>query len=691
MRYITIGETTMNMRNALLSMLAAGAIVPMAANAVTYYVATNGDDGEDGSSATPFATIARGVSEAMASSDGSKRVIVKSGTYKIDTAIEIGAAMTIESETGDPADVTIDGQGVTPLVKWTGNYQATLSGLTLTNGFCTTGGLTSGGVYLNGGTIRNCIIAGCRTSGSGTNPARGGGINAVAIGGVKSTPSIIDTRISGNVVSNNCASGNYKVSYGGGIYLGESGCVLRGCTVEDNVAWFYGEGATESSPTANCSMGGGIATDPYGCACEITDCIVRNNMATNASSNGQAGRGGGIAAGAGTVISNCLVYGNCASSQGGGIAVSGATITHCTITNNAVNAILGNQVCVYGGGVSLGVYSGTGSKCLNSLVEGNAISGMTTAYHNNSNIGGGGGISMTGGHNIVADCSVSRNSAHCGGAFMTYNQSAVVSNCLINGNSASIAGGVLEYLRPQGVLVTDCIITSNTANDAALSWGGETAANCSGLTFRNSFILGNANSTGDSLFYGHLNPVYVQPLVIDHCTVVSNVAKYFTVSAATTGGMTNVFVKGSVFYRNKKIAGTSNLSIGGPTGGAAVLAATTNTWYSFSENVTGLNTDSKYRNSKALTADYFVDAAAGDYRLVKGSAARDNGGPVEEWMGDGSKHGPFDMGDGTMTVVSDGGYGIGIVRNNALPRLSFLPEPGCFELCCQSYFFLLFK
>ena len=673
------------------ALCAAVASAAFSANAVTYYVAENGDDGADGSSATPFATIAKGVSAAAASSDGSKRVIVKSGTYKIDSAIEIGAAMTVESETGDPADVIIDGQGITPLVKWIDNLRATLSGLTLTNGYCATGGSASGGVYVNGGTVSNCVVAGCRTTGSGSAAAYGGGIYAAALGGIKSTPSIINTRVSGNVVSNSCASGSYKVSYGGGIYLGASGCIVRGCTVENNVAWFYGEGATATSPTANYSMGGGIATYPYECACEITDCIVRNNMAKNASSNGQAGRGGGIEAGAGTVISNCLVYGNCASSQGGGIAVSGATITHCTITNNAVNAILGDQTSVYGGGVSLGAYSGTGSKCLNSLVEGNAISGMTTAYHNNGNIGGGGGISMMGGYNIVADCSVSRNSAHCGGAFMTYNQSAMVSNCLVNGNSASIAGGVLEYLRPQGVLVTDCIITSNTAKDAALSWGGETAANYSGLTFRNSFILGNANSTGNSLFYGHLNPVYVQPLVIDHCTVVSNAAKYFTVSAHEPGGMTNVFVKGSVFYRNKNIAGTSNLSIGGPTGGAAVLAATTNTWYSFSENVTGLNTDPMYGNSKALTADYFVDAAAGDYRLVRGSGAIDKGGPVEAWMGNGSKRGPFDMGDGTMTVVHDGGYGISIVRNNASPRLSNLPEPGCFELWCPPGFSIIFR
>ena len=679
----------MNMRNALLSMLAAGAIVPMAANAVTYYVAENGDDGADGSSATPFATIAKGVSEATASSDGSKRVIVKSGTYKIDSAIEIGAALTVESETGDPADVIIDGQGITPLVKWTDNLQVTLSGLTLTNGYCATGGgSASGGVYVNGGTVSNCVVAGCRTTGSGIAVAYGGGISAAALGGVKSTPSIINTRVSGNVVSNSCASGSYKASYGGGIYLAASGCVVRGCTVEDNVAWFYGAGATSSSPAANHSMGGGIATDPYDCACEITECIVRNNMATNASSNGQAGRGGGIAAGAGTVISNCLVHGNSASSQGGGIAVNGATITHCTITDNAVNAILGDQTSVYGGGVSLGAYSGRGSKCLNSLVEGNAISGMTTAYHNNSNIGGGGGISMMGGYNIVADCSVSRNSAHCGGAFMTFNQSAMVSNCLVNGNSASIAGGVLECLRPQGVLVTDCIIASNTAKDAALSYGGENSANCGGLTFRNSFILGNTTSSDNSLFYGHLNPQYVQPLVIDHCTVVSNAAKYFTVSAATTGGMTNVFVKGSVFFRNTRTSGAGNLSIGGPTGGAAILEATTNTWYSFSENVTGLNTDPMYGNSKALTADYFADAAAGDYRLVRGSGAIDKGGSVEGWM-EGRRR--MDMGDGTMTVVPDGGYGVSIVRNNATPRLSNLPEPGCFELWCPPGFSIIFR
>jgi hypothetical protein len=40
----------------------------------------------------------------------------------------------------------------------------------------------------------------------------------------------------------------------------------------------------------------------------------------------------------------------------------------------------------------------------------------------------------------------------------------------------------------------------------------------------------------------------------------------------------------------------------------------------------------------------------------------------------------MDMGDGTMTVVPDGGYGVNVVRNKAVCRLKHNPEPGCFEV-----------
>ena len=106
------------------------------AQAGTFYVATNGNDGADGSSEKPFATIAAGVSAAAASS-APRKVIVRTGTYKISEVISIpNAAMSIESETGNPVDVVIDGQGVTPVLKWANwNGQIIVSGITVANGF----------------------------------------------------------------------------------------------------------------------------------------------------------------------------------------------------------------------------------------------------------------------------------------------------------------------------------------------------------------------------------------------------------------------------------------------------------------------------------------------------------------------------------------------------------------------------
>ena len=655
----------------------------------TYYVATNGNDGASGDSDHPFATIAAGVSAAAASS-APRKVIVRTGEYKIDSIISVAAPLTIESETGNPADVVIDGQGATPLMKSTNWGNAiTLCGITLQNGYCNTGndGYQTAGVYMYGGMITNCVVKGCLLTGEGAKDSCGAGIYARSSYEDNIHVRVVDTVVSGNVVSNANPEARNTYSRGGGIYLtGTAKSVVRGCTVENNVAWLSRGTNDQNNPQGHLCLGGGICAEAAGS--EISDCIIRGNCATNATANGYTGCGGGVYASSGTTVSNCLVYGNMASAKGGGICADASTVTHCTITNNVINAAKSGGSQIRGAGVYL---AGANPQCLNSIIDGNRLQGASGMYHNSA-ICGGGGVGIAGTSALVANCTISHNTAHAGGAFLVYGAAgAVISNCLVQANSGSLGGGVMVYNFPQGVSMTDCVIVDNTsAGSGVICWGKSAGANCAGLAFRNNFISRNCLTAGDGLFKSEVDAKYSQPLTIEYCTIAANTSNWFVVETGAESSVSNVFCRGNVIFETRRGVSPYALvtAVFGPTGAGDVSSATTNAWYNFTESgLAGFSTDSQYGNSKTLTSASFADAANGDYRLVKSSGAIDKGGPAQSWMGRGSKKGPFDMGDGTMTVVpdEDGGYGVSIVRNNAVPRLcGSNPEPGCFEFMTVS-------
>ena len=656
----------------------------LAANADTIYVDDAlGSDEADGTSAEPLKTIAAGVAKA-APTDVPRTVVVRSGTYKIDSVIEIRDDVSVVSETGNPADVTVDGQGVTSIFKWTGwsAGNSRLQGLTICNGYLLSDGTSNAsGVFMQGGTISNCVIRNCLATGNGVEIVQGGAVWTVAARD-NMVPRILDSRICDNVASNACGTTASSVK-GGGLYLGSGGAVVRGCTIEGNVAWINASVSTDGGLGVEACIGGGVYAVETS---EISDCIVRNNVATNAHTKGYTGGGGGIYAAGSSIVSNCLVYGNVASCYGGGVAAAYNTVvSHCTITNNEIHAIRSNAPFVSGGGVAL---AGTDSKCLNCRVENNAIRGATSNTKS-----GGGAVLLSGTRSLVANCSVIDNSAHCGGAFYAGSvlagsgADAVISNCLVRGNSASVNSGVLGYYVPQNVLMTDCVVVSNSAADRAVCYGYTAGRNCGGVKFRNSFFFGNfIDGTavyGYGLFGGQLTSTYVQPLVIDHCTIVSNYATS-GVLRMESAEVTNYFCYGSVIFGNRNRVSYVLL----PTVNQSTLfAATTNAWYNFTDG-NGFSSDAQYGNFKTLTSEAFVDQPGGDYRLKRDSGLIDKGGPVQDWM---RGRNTFDMGDGTMTVNPIGKYGVEIVRNNAVRRLKDFPEPGCFELWSPLGFILSFE
>jgi parallel beta-helix repeat protein len=119
-----------------------------------------------------------------------------------------------------------------------------------------------------------------------------------------------------------------------------------------------------------------------------------------------------------TVVSNCTISGNVASSNNFGGGAYGGTLNNCTLTGNTA---------AYGGGVCNGILN-------NCILSGNTASQGGGVY--------GGALS---------NCALTKNSAESGGGAY----SGVLRNCTLTGNSGTFGGGVY------GADLRNCIVYYN--------------------------------------------------------------------------------------------------------------------------------------------------------------------------------------------------------------------------------------
>ena len=293
---ITDNSTTNNEENAMntqvvksaaVKALALGAmLMSTPAQSADYYVAKSGDDGNAGTQDAPFATIAKAITEANTAIDGgadSATIYVGDGTYAEHT-LTLEKPITIVGESGDRDAVIVNANGSDANRRraFTLNHAAaTVSGITVKNGYVDGGGITAwGGNVLideNGGVVTNCVV-----------------LNGYAVGG-------------GNIYMN-----------------GEAALVLE-CVVTNG--------------TVNWSRGGNIAA-PYG---RVSRCLVANGTSLAKYGGEASGDSGNVYLGNSAVMENCLVMGgvvrdNNASNANGVYLAGSSRLVNCTIVKNRADS-----------------------------------------------------------------------------------------------------------------------------------------------------------------------------------------------------------------------------------------------------------------------------------------------------------------------------------------------------------------
>jgi len=344
--------------------------------AIDYYV------DPAGSNTAPYtnqAMAAHSIPVAVDLAETGDTVWVAPGTYNLSRTVDYRFfAITVRSQSGNPADTIVDGQNVLRCFHLRSSF-ATVMGFTIRNGNAPdsdNGYAYGGGVYCEGGGIvDNCIVENCRAD-------YGGGIRVFNLGRIQNCIIRNNSSVKGpggdgggggiharnNVeVYDTTIYGNTTTVSGGGIKLSHGGTVAR-CTIYGNTASKYGGGIycfeggkiSESQVYGNTALyGGGIRLfRESGDVPEVRRCVVRNNTTTTAN-------GGGIHIAFNGTVENSLIYDNIAGGNGGGVYMhNGGTLHSCTIAYNDTKDTDNNGA---GDGIGGGIYTSGGATIRNTI------------------------------------------------------------------------------------------------------------------------------------------------------------------------------------------------------------------------------------------------------------------------------------------------------------------------------------
>ncbi|MEN6307611.1 MAG: right-handed parallel beta-helix repeat-containing protein, partial [Anaerohalosphaeraceae bacterium] len=309
----------------------------------------------------------------------------------------------------------------------------------------------------------------------------------------------------------------------------------------------------------------------------------------------------------------------CLNGEGPGTVLEGFTIT-------GGEPDVGYGLDNFGGGMFNYTSSPTVTHCIFSDNTANSGGGMFNYYHSNP---------------IVTDCIFSDNAAKNGsggGMFNYYHSSPTVTDCIFSGNAASVDGGGMYNYYNSSPTVTDCTFSGNTAS---VDGGGMYNWDHASPTVTDCIFSDNEAKNGNG--GGIYNTNYCNAKVT-HCTFYNNTAKNQGTGLYTVGPSSSTTVTHCILWDSAWNIGSEEIYNG--TDGS-----TTVTYSNIQEGFDGpgnINSDPA-----------FVDAGAGDFRLVWYSPcvdAGDNAAPDLPAADLAGNPRIMDGNDDGMSVVDMGAY-----------------------------------
>ncbi|MCC5786136.1 MAG: hypothetical protein JJU33_05500, partial [Phycisphaerales bacterium] len=446
--------------------------------------------------------------------------------------------------------------------------------------------------------------------------ARIGGVTIIAGAGVEEPADPADPSLG-------------TVTFGGGLYIIDSSAAIRDSVVRDADVTGSGGGAWLANSVV-----------------QVSGSEFRNNSAddTNTNSTLNTGRGAGIAATSGSLltVTNSLFTENFSSGTGTSISVilSDASIQDSVFDNNtSIGRAAG--VGMIGSAVDIIGCEFTDNTCESSGGAMNIASSVanvtdTLFSGNTSNDSRGGAVSVLSGTAFFTDCSfignVSDNNSSNGGAIQVSGEGteAFISGCLFEDNSGYNRGGAIFVLTAHVDIEDSIFRGNNSVRGGAIHFNSNSTAHIRDSIFDNNVTPTGERSQGTAIYALGTNAVDPEAeILFENCQFINHVATgsgrgiiYSTLSSSVGGG--NVRIADSTFDNNTS---TDRGGVGYVTGDSSELPVARLTL----QNTTMLNNTANGRGGAFYIgsgADLIIEGST-----IDGSTSGDRGGAIYIFRG----------------------------------------------------------
>ena len=392
--------------------------------ATDYYVATDGDDDNDGlSTLKPFLTVDKAITTADANGHN---IYVAPGTYSTTTQWGPNLKANLIGTGATRADVVIESAGTYRTLRMAVGSMVT--NVTIV-GEGTWKADKGGAIEMSGGTIVDCVVRDGTAYANGNNA--GGNIY------VSNTSALIlDCDIYGGSATNR----------GGNVYV--AGGTVRNCTISNGTSPnnIGGNVYLENGTLSGCTLTGGTAGARGGsifmnhASARVENCTVSGGNAVT--------QGGNIFINnASAVVTNSTVSNGTAGQSGGNVYISNGTVVDSTIAGGRANGTSWDH-----GGGNVFATPGRLTRCV--------ITGGSLASNNQ-----GGGVRSRNASTVIEDCLVYGNA---NGGICLEGKGSHFNNTVVSNE----AYGIWGYGSNPGTFA-NCIVYGNyTANDSINEWSG---------------------------------------------------------------------------------------------------------------------------------------------------------------------------------------------------------------------------